>query len=155
VSWHDARDYCRWLGQKFGKAYRLPTEAEWEKAARGMDGRAYPWGNEFDRARCNSQEGGVGTTTPVGQYSPQGDSPHGAADMAGNVFEWTASLRRGYPYDRGDGREDPRAPGPRVVRGGAFNGGCLVVRCAYRYWYVPDGRRDFLGFRVALFPGSP
>lgn len=86
VSWVDAQSYCAWLSQKTGKRYRLPSEAEWEKAARGTDGRMYPWGNQVEagRANCTSPVG----TTPVGQFSPQGDSPYGCVDMAGNVWEW-------------------------------------------------------------------
>jgi formylglycine-generating enzyme required for sulfatase activity len=88
VYWLDALAYCEWLSEKTGKPYRLPTEAEWEKAARGTDGRIYPWGNEWDETKLNSRDSGPGDTTPVGQYSPGGDSPYGAADMAGNVLCW-------------------------------------------------------------------
>ncbi len=128
VSWEDAQAYCRWLSEKSGKAYRLPTEAEWEKAARGTDGRVYPWGDDFDPQRCNVAETGLGGTSPVGQFSPQGDSPYGCADMAGNVWEWTHSLYKSYPYRVDDGREDEAASGYRVVRGGSFvssRGGAL------------------------------
>jgi len=155
VSWNDASAYCAWLREKTSRPYRLPTEAEWEKAARGEDGRACPWGNEFDPANCNSREGAVGGTTPVGQYSPQGDSPHGAGDMAGNVWEWTSTLFRPYPYVDEDGREDPQAEGYRVVRGGAFDSYKWFVRCAYRRRYFPDFRFVFMGFRVVVAPGSP
>jgi formylglycine-generating enzyme required for sulfatase activity len=120
VTWHDAMAYCRWLARVTGRAYRLPSEAEWEKAARGTDGRIWPWGNKWDSKRCNSREGGPGNTTPVGQYSPQGDSPYGCVDMAGNVWEWTLSLLKDYPYDPKDGREDAQAEGRRRLRGGAF-----------------------------------
>ena len=92
VTWHDAMAYCKWLSEKTRKTYRLPTEAEWEKAARGPGGLIYPWGNLFDKNRCNTFESGIGNTTPVGNYSPAGDSPYGVADMAGNVWEWTQSL---------------------------------------------------------------
>ena len=129
VTWHDAVAYSNWLAQATGKPYRLPSEAEWEKGARGSDGRIYPWGNRWDAQRCNSGEGGPGDTTPVGAY-PQGASPYGLLDLAGNVWEWTRSLwgrevsrpAFGYPYDAEDGREDPGAGDEvlRVLRGGAF-----------------------------------
>lgn len=90
VSWYDARDYCKWLSQETGQEYYLPTEAQWEKAARGTDGRTYPWGNESpDKTRCN-YDTNVGDTSPVGSY-PKGASPYGVLDMAGNVWEWTGS----------------------------------------------------------------
>ena len=96
VSWRDCVAYAEWAG------VRLLTEQEWEKAARGIDGRVYPWGDEFDSARCNTYESGIGATTPVGRYSPGGDSPCGCADMAGNVWEWTASnVGRAVPASRG------------------------------------------------------
>ncbi len=97
VTWHDAVAYCKWLAGVTGKAYRLPSEAEWEKAARGTDGRIYPWGDEWHRMRCNASGGKRGGTTRVGNYSPLGDSPYGCADMVGNVCEWTRSLYRVYP----------------------------------------------------------
>jgi formylglycine-generating enzyme required for sulfatase activity len=159
VSWHDAMDYCSWLSQVTGEAYRLPSEAEWEKAARGTDGRIYPWGDKPpDKGRCNFADN-VGGTTPVGRYSPQGDSPYGCADMAGNVWEWTRSLDERYPYDPSDGREnlevkDARGVG-RMLRGGAYYIAVGSVRCADRLGASPVGRLWYLGFRVvaARAPG--
>ena len=105
VSWFEAFAYCRWLSEVADKSYRLPTEAEWEKAARGTDGRLYPWGNTFDVSRSNTRTTKVERTLPVGEHSPQGDSPYGCAEMAGNVSEWTSSQFRPYPYIGHDGRE--------------------------------------------------
>lgn len=96
VSWNDAIAYVGWLAQTTGQPWRLPTEAEWEKAARGTDGRIYPWGDAWDKARANTREGGPGQTTPVGTY-PGGASPYDAQDMAGNVWEWTNTRYQAYP----------------------------------------------------------
>ena len=153
--WHDAVAYCKWLNEtlrsEIGKmVVRLPTEAEWEKAARGQHGNEWPWGNEFDASRCNSSEGGKGDTTPVGAYSPQGDSPYGAADMAGNVLEWCHSLYGPYPYRANDGRESESGTDLRVLRGGAFNYYNRRVRCACRSAYVPDVWSIDVGFRVVV-----
>jgi formylglycine-generating enzyme required for sulfatase activity len=151
-------NYCRWLdgllkGQlPLGYTMRLPTEAEWEKAARGTDGRTWPWGDTFDKDKCNSSESDRGSTTPVGLYSPRGDSPYGCADMAGNVCEWTHSRYKLYPYRAGDGREFEKVSIARVLRGGSFNRYRWSVRCAYRDW----GDLNFIdwdrGFRVAVSP---
>jgi formylglycine-generating enzyme required for sulfatase activity len=159
VSCKDAMAYCQWLNQILNSEFaqsvqnlqlRLPTEAEWEKAARGTDGRKYPWGNQFDKNKCNTSEGGKGGTTPVGLYSPQGDSPYGCADMSGNVWEWTHSLYKLYPYQANDGRENEKASGARVLRGGSFINLVRNARCVCRYG------DDFLdsnrGFRVVVSP---
>lgn len=143
VMWLYRKDvvaYCNWLAEVTGKPYRLPTEAEWEKAARGTDGRAYPWGNNLlTESLCNFN-GNVRYTTPVGAYSPLGDSPYGCADMAGNVWEWTSTrwgpkweeLLFRYPY-RPDGREDMRLEDYHVVRGGSYWNSQEHVRCAARH----------------------
>jgi formylglycine-generating enzyme required for sulfatase activity len=167
VSWYDAKAYCEWLSQKTGKRYRLPTEAEWEKAARGTDAREYPWGDEFDQRKCNTSESGIHTTTPVGIYA-EGASPYGALDMAGNVWEWCNSRLRGYPYRADDGRENPpmetkpsrgllsrllkresRFVDVRVARGGSWHLRRGSARCAARYGSNPDYRYYLIGFRVA------
>ena len=147
VTWHGAVAYCRWLTEKSGIQITLPSEAEWEKAARGTDGRIYSWGNEWDASRCNTSKGGKRGTTPVGAY-PQGASFYGMMDMAGNVWEWTRSLYKEYPYDPDDGREDLDAEGRRVVRGGSFIVGRSYVRCAFRDGYLPDSRSGDKGFRL-------
>ena len=167
VDWPDARAYCQWLGEGTGQEYRLPTEAEWEKAARGTDGREYPWGDVFDGRTLNScdvncefvwkdreADDGYQYTAPVGSY-PAGASPYGALDMAGNVGEWCSTLYADYPYDPDDGREDLEAEGMRVVRGGSWGGYWGLARCASREGYVPDYwvgpgfGFDHVGFRVA------
>lgn len=178
VSWQDALAYCGWLSQVSGYRCRLPSEAEWEKAAAWdpATGRArlYPWGDVFDETRCNVDAHGALRleTSPVGRYSPVlrpahsaalrdanaklaegGDSPYGLADMAGNVWEWTGSLYRPYPYNPTDGREDPEAAGERVVHGGAFDESPLLARCAWRNGVRPELRAANIGFRVACDAG--
>jgi formylglycine-generating enzyme required for sulfatase activity len=155
VSWLEARAYCRWLSERTGWAVTLPSEAEWEKAARGPSGRIYPWGNTPPNAALCNAGHRYGGTTPAGAYSPQGDSPYGCADMAGNVWEWTRSLYRDYPYDPDDGREDPEAGGGWVLRGGAFSTLRAYVRCAYRFGFDPNYRYlDYGGFRIVVKPSG-
>ena len=129
VSWEDAVAYCRWLSEQSGRSYRLPSEAEWEKAARGDNGRIYPWGDDWDASRANTAESGSGNTTPVGQYSTVGgDSPYGVADMAGNMWEWTADWYQAYPES--DYHPNNYGEKYRVVRGGSFLNVEDFVRCA-------------------------
>jgi formylglycine-generating enzyme required for sulfatase activity/energy-coupling factor transporter ATP-binding protein EcfA2 len=152
VSWDDVVVYCAWLSEVTGRSVTLPSEAEWEKAARGSkDRRAYPWGDAFDATRCNSRNLGLGDTTPVGIFV-DGASPYGVLDMAGNVWEWTRSLYEVYPYDVGDGREELDSRDPRVLRGGAFFDYPRNVRCAYRLRFDPDFRYRHLGVRVVVSP---
>jgi formylglycine-generating enzyme required for sulfatase activity len=162
VIWHEALAYCRWLGQKTGLPVMLPSEAEWEKAARGTDGRLYPWGNDWDSSCCNTREGKCGGTTPIGAYSPRGDSPYGCADMAGNVWEWTRSLwgtglrfpQFVYPYDPSDGRENLVAADKvrRVLRGGSWYNDQRYARCTDRGRLLPYLLYYRAGFRVAVGP---
>jgi formylglycine-generating enzyme required for sulfatase activity len=165
VTWYEAVAFCRWLTERLRETgelgadqeVRLPTEAEWEKAARGSDGRIYPWGNEADPNRANYNRTGIGTTSAVGCF-PGGASPCGVEDLSGNVWEWTRSLwgehwaepMFKYPYSLADGRENLEAEGLRVLRGGAFGHSEGDLRCADRFSYDPDYWFDDLGFRVCV-----
>jgi formylglycine-generating enzyme required for sulfatase activity len=142
VDWQQAKRYAEWAGG------RLPTEAEWEYACRGTDGRIYPWGNEPPSHALANYDNSEGTK-PVGSYPP---GANGLYDMAGNVWEWTSSLSKPYPYIAEDGREDAAASGNRALRGGSWLNGGLVVRCAVRYVFFLDLRGDLVGFRV-VSPG--
>jgi len=182
ITWYDAMAYCTWLTEQLrveeckvkvwhaeqwslididAEAWRfhLPSEAEWEKGARGTDGRLYPWGNLWDAKRCNTKESRSVMTTPVDVY-PLGASPYGVLDVVGNVWEWTRTLwgvdileaMFKYPYNSADGREDVEAGKAiyRVLRGGSYNYGRDAARCAARNRLMPDHDNWYVGFRVAL-----
>jgi formylglycine-generating enzyme required for sulfatase activity len=179
ISWLEAVAYCRWLSAQTSREFRLPTEAEWEKAMRGPKGLIWPWGNTWMAGRCNSEEAGINRTTPVGQY-PTGASPYGALDMAGNVCEWCATKwRKIYPYHLEDEWQpgylqanviriisdpglvlpynlDPPellstydAPLILILRGGAWSYGQKYVRGAYRDIGDASARGPIIGMRVA------
>jgi formylglycine-generating enzyme required for sulfatase activity len=159
VSWPNAIAYCRWLESTLAKApgaagdrvragwrVTLPTEAQWEKAARGGDRRAYPWGDQPRKDRGNFEGTGV---TAVGQFACP-ECPYGLADMSGNVWEWTSSPYQPYPYDPSDDRANLDADALWVMRGGHFGDPARQVRTTTRGAADPGARRAFIGFRVAL-----
>ena len=148
----DADAYIKWLNGRSKMKYRLPTEAEWERAARGTDGRIFPWGNTFDPWRCNTAESAKRGTTPVGFYSQGGDSLCGCVDMVGNVWEWTSSAFLSYPYDPADGREVDKPGNKYTIRGGAWYYTRKMARCAAREGMFPDYMSPSLGFRLARTP---
>ena len=177
VTWFDGLAYCRWLGERLRELARsrgkeasgsaalwsglasgslkacLPSEAEWEKAARGTDGRSYPWEGEADPNRASYAATGLGERSVVGCF-PGGAGPYGHEELSGNVWEWTRTQDEKYPYVLGDGREDLKASSQilRVLRGGAFGWGSVSVRCASRFRLISDGWVDDVGFRVVLSP---
>ena len=137
VSQADAKAYADWLSERSGQTWRLPTELEWEKSARGVDGRAFPWGESFDSARLNSHDAGPFDTTPVGRY-PSGASPYGVLDAAGQVYEWTAT-------EAGAGRA--------IVKGGSWDDkGCGVCRPAARHGRPVGIKHILIGFRLVREP---
>jgi len=171
VTWFEACAYCNWLDEQIRAAdtplealgtplldedhvVRLPTEAEWEAAARAPHAWVYPWGDRWDPNRANTYEGHVLRTTPVGMYS-QGTTPAGAHDLSGNVLEWTQSLYRPYPTRSKDGRNEPSASGARMLRGGSWYHSKDLARSAFRYRKIPDFWCGFVGFRVVFSLANP
>jgi formylglycine-generating enzyme required for sulfatase activity len=151
VSWYEAAAYAAWLSKKTGNRYCLPTEAQWEKAGRGSRGAGfqYPWGDQFDKNKCNSRESGLNRTSPVGIF-PGGKSPYGCMDMAGNVWEWCSDWYGGDYYEKSP-KENP--PGPafgsfRVLRGGGWFYDAPSCRAAYRRRNHPASRDGDVGFRL-------
>jgi iron(II)-dependent oxidoreductase len=151
VTWYDAQALLEWLNALTGEAYRLPTEAEWEKAARGVDGREYPWGNEWDAAKANTSESRLKRTTPVRSY-PDGVSPYGCHDMGGNVYEWCSDWFHPmtYQYDRRTNPTGPEEGRRKVIRGGSWVArGEFAARCANRAAYEPTEAAHNVGIRIA------
>ena len=164
VSWFEAMAVARWASIITGQNVRLPTEAEWEWAARGNNNRSlYPWGGAWDTQKLNSgvvppddnADNGPRTTVPVGTFSPAGDGPFGHGDLLGQVWEWTSSLFSPYPYRADDGREDAYTPDRRVLRGGNWSDGKYANRVTTRYLYPPYYADLTTGVRLAAGGAIP
>ncbi|MBK9315395.1 MAG: SUMF1/EgtB/PvdO family nonheme iron enzyme [Acidobacteria bacterium] len=162
VTWFEARAYCNWLSANFGaggeQIFRLPTEVEYEAAARGLKGRMFPYGEKYEVTRCNTFESHIRRSTPVGIFDNA--TPEGAFDLSGNVYTWTLSIydqdKYPYKYQSNDGREDINATGVRrVLRGGSWDGAQGRARAVSRSLVNPGGRNLSLGFRVVCGGGPP
>lgn len=150
ICWYEAEAYANWFSRETGMEYRLPTEAEWEKAARGTDRRRYPWGNDIDQTICNFNETGLDRTSPVGIF-PGSESPYGCVDMAGNVWEWCSDWFRSDYYKVGSDR-NPQGPDDsfvRVLRGGCWGFSRIACLATNRLCFRPDVRISGVGFRLA------
>lgn len=154
VTWYAAMAYCRWLSASLGYPVRLPTEVEWEKAARGEESRIFPWGNRYTTGDANINETkdrtgptSLGATSAVGQYGPLSASPYGVMDMAGNVWEWTLTP---FEIERKRRRLSRRkdASAWRVLRGGSWADAVRLARAASRHALHPADRYGFVGFRL-------
>ena len=152
VDWFNAQRYTMWLSEKTGEEFRLPTEAEWEYAARGPDSLVYPWGNTFVADNLVYEGNSAKQTRPVGS-KPEGTSWVGASDVSGNVWEWTNTIYRNYPYTAYDGRENmDTANAWRILRGGSWGDNSNTTRAAYRFGVNVYAKLGHVGFRVALYP---
>lgn len=159
ISWFEAHAYCAWLAAQSGESVGLPNEAQWEAAARGArvgadshlpTGRPYGFEGAYDNSRCNTFETHIHGTTPIGVF-PAGKTPEGIYDLSGNVWEWTSSHYKPYPYSASDGREDAEDGNAlRTLLGGSWFDGQDACRAAYRYWYAPYRRYSAVGFRLAV-----
>lgn len=150
ITWPMANAFCAWLSDYTDDYYTLPDEAQWECAARGGDGRQFPWGNTWDDSHAAVR--GSCTQLPAVASYPRGASPWGCLDMAGGVWEWTMSLDRLYPYQANDGRNDVATPGRRIIRGGCYVNPPGYARCACRFRMDPLLTNPFLGFRIIKNP---
>ncbi|MFE9722577.1 formylglycine-generating enzyme family protein [Streptomyces sp. NPDC005794] len=148
VGWESATEYCAWLAELTGLPVRLPSETEWERAARGGDTRAYPWGDRFDVAHANLKPAAYKGTTPVGSF-PSGVGPFGVLDLVGNVDEWTSTVYQPYPGAPADvPAEETWACDRHVTRGGSWRHNRDLARCARRHGAYDSEPHD-IGFRLA------
>ncbi len=149
VSWYDAEAYCRWLSAKTGLNFKLPTEAQWEKAARGTEGQRFPWGNQEANEKLANfgNDSEIRKTNPVGSY-PQGESPYGLMDMAGNVWEWCYDWYGSYSAEPQKNPTGPQTGHFRVLRGGSWFDSPMYIRCSIRFYAKPSYRGNIEGFRL-------
>ena len=147
ICWYEARAYCNWLSAQSGLSFRLPTEVEWEAAARGLNGRRFPYGHDFDSSRCNTFETHIRRATPIGVF-PNNATPEGCFDLCGNIATWTSSAFAPYPYDAEDGREDSEVEVRRVLRGVPFSFLGSAGSASWRHSLHPANRYYDFGLRL-------